>query len=364
MNKMSRRGFLRTSAGAAAAAMLASTNLSRLLAQGKELPTLVTSIRSLTNPYHNTWNLGARFFAASVGAEHVTLLTEGNSEKGIADIKSMLAKTGGKMVLDVDPNDSPDARPIVEACVDAGAYVITQWNKPDDLHPWDFNPYYVSHISFDGIRYGKETAEALFKAIGGKGGIVALGGIPANVPAVERRAGLDMALEDNPDMELLDWQIANWSETEAFDKVAAWLTRFGSDVKGIWAANDNMAIGALEALRQEGLAGEVPVTGIDGTKLAVEAVLAGEAAATVAWDPFWQGGMSLSIGFKAFMGEFDPAAEPEEHREFYGTGVLVTAENVEDFYNNNVLDVPRIDWDDIWGRVTGQIEYRDLKSES
>ena len=357
MNKMSRRNFMRTSTGAVAAALFAQSGLGRLLAQDVELPTLVTSIRSLTNPYHATWNRGARFFAAAAGAEHVTLLTEGNSEKGIADINSMLAKTGGNMVLDVDPNDSPDARPIVEASVEAGGYVITQWNKPDDLHPWDFNPNYVAHISFNGHQSGKDTAEALFKSFGGKGGIVALGGIPANVPAVERRAGLDVALEANPDVELLDWQIADWSETVAFDKVAAWLTRFGDDIKGIWAANDNMAIGALEALRAEGLAGKVLVSGIDGIDLAVEGVLAGEFAATVSHDPFWQGGMSLSIGLKAALGDFDPATEPEEHREFYGTGILVSTENVQEYYNNNVLDVPTIDWEDIWGRVTGQIEY-------
>ena len=200
MNKMSRRNFMRTSTGAVAAGLFAQSGLGRLLAQDVALPTLGTSIRSLTNPYHATWNRGARFFAAAAGAEHVTLLTEGNSEKGIADINSMLAKTGGNMVLDVDPNDSPDARPIVEASVEAGGYVITQWNKPDDLHPWDFNPNYVAHISFNGHQSGKDTAEALFKSFGGKGGIVALGGIPANVPAVERRAGLDVALEANPDV--------------------------------------------------------------------------------------------------------------------------------------------------------------------
>lgn len=363
MQKMTRRGFLRTSAGAAAAAMLASTGVNRLLAQGTELPTLVTSIRSLSNPYHNSWNLGARFFAATVGADHVTLFTEGNSQKGIADINSMLASTGGKMILDVDPNDSPDARPIVEACVEAGAFVVTQWNKPNDLHPWDFNPNYVAHISFDGVTYGKATAEALFEAMGGSGGIIALGGIAANVPAYERKMGLDEALAANSDVELLDFQICDWSNTKAFDTVAASITRFGDAIKGVWAANDDMAMGALEALRQEGLAGTIPVTGIDGTKLAVEAVLAGEAAATVAWDPFWQGGMSLSIGLKAFLGEFDPADEPEEHREFYGTGILVTKDNVEEYYNKNVLDVPVIDWDDIWGRVTGQIQYREAPEE-
>lgn len=98
-------------------------------------PTLVTSIRSLSNPYHAVWKQGAEAFAKSVGLEHVTLVSEGNSEKGIADIKAMLAKTGGNMVLNSDPNDTPDARPIVESSVDAKAYVVTQWNNPPTCTP-------------------------------------------------------------------------------------------------------------------------------------------------------------------------------------------------------------------------------------
>src|SRR5215468_1210480 len=94
-------------------------------------PTVVNSIRSLSNPYHATWNKGGAAFAKSIGADYVTLVTEGNSEKGIADIRAIIAKTGGKMVLNVDPNDGPDARPIVEACMKAGVYVVTQWNKPN-----------------------------------------------------------------------------------------------------------------------------------------------------------------------------------------------------------------------------------------
>ena len=164
----------------------------------QDKPTVVNSIRSLSNPYHATWNNGGAAFAKSVGAEYVTLVTEGNSEKGIADIKAILAKTGGNCVINVDPNDSPDARPIVEAAKAAGAYVVTQWNKPADLHPWDFDPNYVAHISFSGVPYGKAMAEALIKAMGGKGGIVALGGIESNVPAIERKAGLEEALKANP----------------------------------------------------------------------------------------------------------------------------------------------------------------------
>jgi ribose transport system substrate-binding protein len=318
-------------------------------------PTLVNSIRSLSNPYHATWNQGGQAFAKSVDAEYVCLVTEGDSEKGIADIRATLAKTGGNMVLNVDPNDSPDARPIVDACVKAGAYVVTQWNKPADLHPWDFNPYYVAHISFDGVRYGEATANKLIKAIGGSGGIVALGGILSNTPAIERKAGLQKALDANPNVKLLDFQVANWKAADGFNIVGSWLTRFGDQIKGILAANDDMGTGALKALRAENLAGKIPITGIDGIKLAIEAVRAGEFAATVSWDPYWQGSMGLAIPYAAKTGKFDPAKEPKEHREFYGTGTLVTKANVDEFYKTHIETEPKIDFSDLWGRCTGQI---------
>jgi len=351
---LSRRTLLRTGSAVAAGA-LAMSWVRRVSAADQ--PTVVNSIRSLTNPYHATWNKGGEAFAKSIGAPYVTLVTEGNSEKCVADIKAMLAKTGGNMALNVDPNDSPDARPIVEACQKAGAYVVTQWNKPADLHPWDHDPNYVAHISFNGIPNGKAMAEALFKAMGGKGGIVALGGILSNVPAIERKKGLDMALKEHPDIQLLDFQVANWVQTEALDKTNAWLTQFGDKIKGIWAANDDMGLGAIEALRADGRAGKVPVTGIDGIQLAVEAILAGEMAGTVSWDPFWQGGMGLSLGYHAKTGKFDPSKEPKEHREFYGRGVVVTADNAKEYYENNIKKTPSIDWNDLWGRVTGQIQY-------
>ena len=109
-NPWNRRRVLRGSAATMAA--LAAARPGRLFAADK--PTVANSIRSLSNPYHATWNKGGAAFAASVGADYVTMVTEGNSEKGVSDIKALLAKTGGNLVLNVDPNDSPDARPIVE----------------------------------------------------------------------------------------------------------------------------------------------------------------------------------------------------------------------------------------------------------
>jgi len=353
-SKLSRRKLLKGAAGLAAAGTVGSSFPMPAIAQ-ETTWTFANSLRSVANPYHATFAKGGEDFAKTIGAKYETLVTEGNSEKGISDIKALLQRTGGKLILNVDPNDSPDARVIVEEMKKAGGFVVTQWNKPADLHPWDFDPNYVAHMSFDGVPTAKAIAEELFKAFGGEGGIVAIGGILSNVPAIERKLGLDMAIEGTGGkVKLLDFQPADWNEQKAFEIMQAWLTRFGDEIKGVFAANDGMGMGALEALRQSGLAGKVPVVGIDGIAAAVTAIEAGEFAGTVAWDPLWTGGMGLAIPYAHVTGKIDIAKEPHEHREFYGTGIIVTKETVAAYKNNP----PKVDFNDLWGKATGQIQYR------
>ena len=302
---LQRRDFLKGAAAFGLGAALPFGAIRQVAAA--DTPTLVNSIRSLTNPYHATWNKGGAAFAKSVGAEYVTLVTEGNSEKGVADIKAILSKTGGNCVINVDPNDSPDARPIVEACKAAGAYVVTQWNKPNDLHPWDHDPNYVAHISFNGKPNGKAMAEALFKSMGGEGGIVALGGILSNVPAIERKQGLDEALAANPKIKLLDFQVANWVSTEALEKTNAWLTQYGDEIKGIWAANDDMALGAMEAVKARGLSG-IAIIGFDALPEALAQVRDGGMTATIEQFP----GKQSSLGVQTLVSFLKDGTKPAE----------------------------------------------------
>jgi ribose transport system substrate-binding protein len=351
---INRRSLLTGIAGLGAAGVLAGAFPRPAIAQ-ETTWTLANSLRSLANPYHATFAKGGEEFAKTIGAKYETLVTEGNSEKGISDIKALLQRTGGKLIVKVDPTASPDARVIVDEVKNAGGYVVTQWNKPDDLHPWDFDPNYIAHMSFDGVPNAEKIANALFAGFGGEGGIVALGGILSNVPAIERKLGLDNAIaKTNGKVKLLDFQPADWNEQKAFDITQAWITRFGDEVKGVFAANDGMGMGALEALRQNGLAGKVPVVGIDGIDAAVKAIEAGEFAGTVAWDPLWTGGMGLAIPYAHVTGKIDITKEPKEHREFYGTGIIVTKETVADYKNNP----PKVDFNDLWGKSTGQIQYR------
>jgi ribose transport system substrate-binding protein len=352
--RLDRRTLLRiavATGGAATAARLVDPG--GVMAQ--EEPTLVTSIRSLSNPYHAVWAKGGDTFADSVGLSNEVQTTEGDSQKGIAAIKSVLASSGPNTVINVDPNSSPDAVPIVEAVEDAGAWVVTHWNKPDDLHPRDFK-HYVAHISYDGVDAGYNTASQLFKMIGGKGQIVAIQGILDNIPAQQRFKGLEMALAENSGIKLLEEQTANWDQTAAQNLMDTWLTKYGDDITAVWCANDGMGLGALEALRAKEKAGAVPVSGVDGTAEACTAVLNGEFAATMANNPFWQGGMGLSIGYHAWNGSIDPSTEPPEHREFYAKATLVTKENAQEVLDTIAVGNLTYDWNDLWSLVDKGIE--------
>ena len=318
-------------------------------------PTIAWSYRNRTNPYWNAIVSGGVRFVESLGKsgdDLVHLLNEGSSEKSLADVKALLSKTSGSLALGIDTNDAPNARPVVEAVAGAGAHVVTIWNKTADLHPWDFGDNYVAHISWSDTKPAETVANILIDAMGGSGGIVGLGGIPSNNPAIERRQGLDNAMASNGSTELLDYQAADWDTQKANEIMSSYLTRFGDDIKGVFCANDTMAFGAIEALRAEGMAGQIPVVGYDGTPQAAELIIKGEMQGTVYTDPPWAGGIACSLAYHASIGTFKPSEEPKGHREFFGPALVVSAADVEAFKAAHIDGSPAVDWNDFWGPTT------------
>lgn len=322
-------------------------------------PEIAWSYRDRASAYWNSIISGGEAFVESIGRPKeslVSLINEGSSEKSLADIKAFLSKTGGACAIACDPNDSPNARPIVEAVAAAGAFVSTIWNKTDDLHPWDFGDSYVSHMTWSDEKPAEETARILFEAMGGEGGVVHLGGIPANNPAVERLQGLQNALKDYPNITLLDAQPADWDTQKAAALMSNFLTRYGDEIRGVHCADDNIAYGVIEALRAEGIE-DMPIVGYNGNPEAVQLVMDGKMLATVYTNPFWGGGITAALAYHAAIGTFRPSEEPHEHREFYGPTILITAADAAEFKATYIDTTPDPDWTDFWGPSNGQIQY-------
>jgi len=358
---VSRRNVLLASAyGVSGAAAMRMFGPSPLMAATYGDPTIAWSYRNRTNPYWNEIVSGGEAFVESLGRSRdllTHLINEGSSEKSLADVKALLAKTDGALALAIDTNDAPNARPVVEACVEAGAYVSTLWNKTDDLHPWDFGDNYVSHMSWSDEGPAERTARILLEAMGGRGGVVHLGGIASNNPAIERLNGLRNALADYPDVELLAAEPADWDTQKANQVMSAFLTRYGDEITGVHCANDTIAYGVLEALRAEGI-DDMPIVSYDGNPQAVQLVAERKILATVFTNPHWGGGITAALAYYAATGHFEPSEEPREHREFNGPTIFVTPEDAIAFKANYLDSVPTYDWKDFWGPSNGPIVYR------
>jgi len=229
---------------------------------------------------------------------------------------------------------------------------VTQWNKPADLDVTEYDQW-LSHITYNGIESGKQIGDALAEAIGGSGGIIALQGILDTGAAKDRFAGLEESLAANPDVELLDDQTANFSRAEALEVTKTLLTKHGDDIKGIWAANDDMALGALEALQQAGRT-DVAVVGIDAVPDALTAIEDGTMTATVSSDGPWQGGIGLAIGYCVATGELSVDDIADEDRAWYAEQFLIEQDNVADF-SAPATDESDFDCDNVFSRSQGPI---------
>ncbi|GAA4038736.1 sugar ABC transporter substrate-binding protein [Nonomuraea soli] len=313
---------------------------------------LIGQVRNQTNPYEAAWLQGGDEFAKKVSLTQQRLTYDGESAKQQEQIRQVLATGNVRCsVLNVLPNGDSDTTPIVKQAQAAGAYVVTQWNKPADLKPADYDKW-IAHITYDGKESGKQIAHALITAIGGNGGIVALQGILDTAAAKDRFAGLQAALAEHPEVTLLDQQTADFDRAKALTLTKTLLTKHGDAIKGIWAANDDMALGALQALEAAGKSGKVAVVGIDAVPDAIKAVSGGTMTATVSSDGPWQGGIGLAMGYCAATGQLDVSTIPT--RAFFAKQFLITKDNAAQFATPKV-DPAEFECANLFKRATGPI---------
>ena len=316
--------------------------------------TLVVCIRGLDNPYHANYAVGARELGKKLGLPVDVLTSEANSQKQFADLRAEIAKTGGNMVASVDPNEAPDVVPIAKMLEEAGVYWVNWWNKPPDVKVTDY-PHWVSHVAFDAVGQGYYNAKELFKTFKtpNQGKIIAIQGMLANNAAIGRFQGLQDALKENPGVTLLQWESAEWDTTKAYNITKALLAAY-PDVDGVWCANDNMGMGAIQALKEAGLAGKVLVTGTDGNPEAFDAIKAGYMTSTEFQDSRYQAQLGLSMCLDAKEGKLDVASLPTKYRSWLIPGVKVNRENVDEFVKEYIDKMPEYDLSDFFANWRGE----------
>ena len=169
----------------------------------------------------------------------------------------------------------------------------------------------ASYIGSDDVLGGYEQAVGVFELLGGEGNIVILEGPLGQSAQIERREGNLMALEEYPGINMLAMQPANWSRAEALARMENWLTTYPGQIDGVVGQNDEMALGAIEALKAAGIdPATIPTSGIDGVTDAMLAVKAGEHNISILQDAKAQAEGALDIVLARIIGEsYEPRGE-------------------------------------------------------
>lgn len=149
-------------------------------------------------------------------------------------------------------------------------------------------------VATDNVEIGRQAAEFIVAQIGGSGQVLIVEGKAGVDSGEARKAGATEVFESTEGIELVASQPADWDRNKALDVVTNMLQRY-PDIKGIYAANDTMALGAYQAVVNAGKEGEIVVVGTDGAPEAVESVKNGELTATVAQDSKEMGKVSLRL---------------------------------------------------------------------
>ncbi len=225
------------------------------------------------------------------------------------------AAASGTGVVIINPTDSDAMASAVQQLVDEKIPVVAVDRAVN-------NAEVSSYIASDNVGGGKQAAKALSEAIHGEGEILVLQGKTGSSASRERGQGFDEGLKDSPNIKVVAKQTAEFERVKGLD-VTTNLLQAHPNVKAIFAENDEMALGAIEALGDK--AGkDVIVVGFDGVEDALKAIKEGTMYASIAQQPADMAAQAVVEASKLLKGE---AATKEMQVDV----VTVTKDNVDKF---------------------------------
>jgi ABC-type sugar transport system substrate-binding protein len=166
---------------------------------------------------------------------------------------------------------------------------------------------YSTLIASDFVAEGKMAAEWLAKKTGGKANIIELEGTPGSAPANDRKKGFAEGIKAHPEMKIIAAQSGDFETGKGKEVMETLLQQHGNKINAVYAHNDNMALGAVEAIKAAGKkpGADIILVSIDGVRAAFNAMVTGELNCTVECNPLL-GPMAFDALEKAIKGETLP----------------------------------------------------------
>ncbi|GAB2743120.1 substrate-binding domain-containing protein [Streptomyces bullii] len=271
------------------------------------------SLSTLNNPFFVQIRAGAEAEAKKLGVDLTVTDAQNDASQQANQVQNFTSEGLGSIV--VNPVDSDAAGPSVRSANTADIPVVAVdrgVNKADT----------AALVASDNVAGGRLGAKALAEKLGGQGTIVVLQGQAGTSASRERGAGFAEGLKAYPGIKVVAKQPADFDRTKGLD-VMTNLLQAHPDIDGVFAENDEMALGAIKALGSK--AGKsVQVVGFDGTPDGLKAVRAGTLYASVAQQPKELGRIAVANALRA--------AEGKKVEEMVKVPVkVVTRQNVAGF---------------------------------
>jgi simple sugar transport system substrate-binding protein len=227
-------------------------------------------------------------------------------ENQIAAIRSFIAAKVD--VIGVPPVVETGWETVFKEAKDAGIPIILVDRRaavPEDM--------YVTYIGSDFVEEGRNAARTMAKIVNNKANIVELVGTVGSAPANDRAKGFREIIKDIPDMKIIDSQSGDFTRDGGKKVMEAFLKKEAKDITALYAHNDDMAIGAIQAIEEAGLKPgvDIKIVSVDAVRGAFEAMVAGKLNATVECNPLL-GPQFYEMALKAVNGETLPKWVPSK----------------------------------------------------
>lgn len=248
---------------------------------------IVASLHDMTEPFFVAVK---RELDSEAGRLGVTIAVEdgqSNSAKQTADIQAAI--TGGAQGIILAPNDVNALAPGVEEVIKAGIPIVTLDRRVDSTS------VKVPHVGADNVAGGRIMAQWVIEAFPNGARILLITGQLGSSPSIDRTRGIKETLDAaGGKFQIVAEQSATWKREQGLTVTQNVLTSLGGQsLQAVVAESDEMALGALEALRSSGVSG-VKVIGFDATPEALKLVRSGDMAATVEQSPKSQARTALA----------------------------------------------------------------------
>ena len=263
----------------------------------KSGPTVALVVKTLNNAFFIEMEKGARAAADSLGIQLVVQAPEReiDVEKQMQIVENLIQRKVDVILL--VPSGSREIVPAISKANAANIPVVTVDTRADAAALTAANAKIATFIGSDNVEGGRIAGEFVAEKLGGKGKLAVLEGIPGHETGDSRLKGFREAIAKHPGLTIVASQTANWERDQGFS-VFRNMLQAHPDIDALFACNDMMALGAVEAIQAAGRTGRIRVIGFDAVDDARKAIAAGRMEASVAQYPEEMGRIAIESAVK------------------------------------------------------------------